>query len=948
MNINLRGYQQTAVDQLVNIGKTLLCKEGMKKVCVFQAPTGSGKTLMTAKFIEEIIKELSDRDLCFVWVTVGKGELHLQSKHALEKIYAGAPRVSLVEEEFTGGRERIVRNEVVVVNWEKLRSKDRETSDWKNVLMKDGEKINFRDVLSKTREQRKIVLIIDESHIGATAERTNELREEINADVILEMSATPKIQPDPRDLARGTAGFVFVEPKDVIEAGIIKKELIINEKIDKITKDESDSQEVVLESAYQKRRELKKLFESEGSNINPLILVQIPTAEAGKDKIEAVKEFLSKKHITEANGKLAIWLAEQKSDTLDWVAEPDNEIEFLIFKQAIDTGWDCPRAHILVKFRESHSETFEIQTVGRILRMPELKHYANEALNTGYIYTNVQSIVVKKEEYNPNIIKHLKGARRDCYKDIKLSSYYRSRVDYGDITSSFDPVFERVACDEFGITKSNSFEQNKKLLEKKGIVIDLKRYEQEIIQDAHIDGKSFDELEGKIDSDQKARLNIAGNDLQAVFEQLIKDNLGSFRNIKRSVPKVKTTIYVWFQKCLGSKDWDEEAMMVQKIFVHNGNRTIFEKILSRAVEEYRSVREKEIAKRASESEQFYDFDVPKESFYNQHTDETVETKNYVYEPCYLNVDRSNPEREFEKYLESKTVAKNIVWWWKNGENKNDYFGIKYEYPAGVVHTFYSDYLVQFSDGRIGIFEVKDQRDQDGNTLTKAKAEALQVYIKELTKKNRKLSGGIAIQVNGTWRINQQPSYNWEKCLRNDWSDWQELDLTKSIKKSDLFFSDIISDEDINEKSKYSSHLPVYSLQAVATAFREQQKPELLGWKNIGSKRKLDEHMFIAQVVGKSMEPTIRDGSYCIFRYDQGGSRNGKVVLVESRQVTDPETNQKFTLKRYRSEKEALADDQWRHKKITLSPDNKAFKDIVLENVSGDDFHVVAEFIGVLS
>jgi len=77
-------------------------------------------------------------------------------------------------------------------------------------------KLNFRDVLAKTREQRKVILIIDESHIGATAERTNELRDEINADVILEMSATPKIKPDPRDLARGTAGYVFVEPKDVL------------------------------------------------------------------------------------------------------------------------------------------------------------------------------------------------------------------------------------------------------------------------------------------------------------------------------------------------------------------------------------------------------------------------------------------------------------------------------------------------------------------------------------------------------------------------------------------------------------------------------------------------------------------------------------------------------------------------------------------------------------
>lgn len=170
---------------------------------------------------------------------------------------------------------------------------------------------------------------------------------------------------------------------------------------------------------------------------------------------------------------------------------------------------------------------------------------------------------------------------------------------------------------------------------------------------------------------------------------------------------------------------------------------------------------------------------------------------------------------------------------------------------------------------------------------------------------------------------------------------------EKIEKSDLFFSDVVSDEEMLKKNKFYTYLPVYSLQAVATAFKEQQKPELLGWKKIGDRRKLDKHMFVAQVVGKSMEPTIRDGSYCIFRYDQGGSRNGKVVLVESRQLTDPETNLKFTIKRYRSEKEVLGDDQWRHKKIALSPDNKAFKDIVLENVSGEDFHVVAEFIEVL-
>jgi len=779
MNINLKPYQEKAVGKLITTIKTLLSKEERRKVCVFQAPTGSGKTLMTAKFIEEIIKELPEDDLCFVWVSIGKGDLHLQSKRSLEKVFGGAPRVSLVEEEFAGGRERIVRNEVVVVNWEKLRSKDRETGDWKNVLMKDGEKINFRDVMAKTREQRKIVLIIDESHIGATAERTNELRDEINADVILEMSATPKIVIDRRDEALGMAGYVGVVPKDVIDEGMIKKELIINEKIDEITDNETDSQEVVLEAAYKKRLHLKKLFESEESIVNPLVLVQIPTAEAGEDKIRAVKEFLSRKSITEKNRKLAIWLADEKSIALgpknEWVRDLDNEIEFLIFKQAIDTGWDCPRAHILVKFRESHSETFEIQTVGRILRMPEQRHYANEDLNRGYIYTNIQSIIVKKEEYNPNIIKHLKAVRKICYKDIKLTSYYKSRADYGDITSSFSPVFGKTACEYFGLKGDYTFfDQNVKKFEACGVILDMKKYQQEIIANAKIEGKTFDEIEGKIDSVGHALLTIAGNDLEALFNQIIKEHLGSFKNVKRSVPVVRTAIYTWFRKYLGAGDWQEPSLFTQMIVVHNGNRKKFEEILAQAVEKYKAVREKEIQKRVQESEQYYDFEIAKESFFNQHTDERVDYKKYVYEPCYLSVGRLDPERQFEKFL--KDNADKIIWWWKNGENKQDYFGIKYEYPVGIIHTFYPDYLVQLVDGRLGIFEVKDSGDRDGQTYTKAKAEKLQEYVKEQNKKKGKLFGGIVIEKRDGWKINQKEKYDWSKCEKNDWSDWEKINL----------------------------------------------------------------------------------------------------------------------------------------------------------------------------
>jgi len=175
-------------------------------------------------------------------------------------------------------------------------------------------------------------------------------------------------------------------------------------------------------------------------------------------------------------------------------------------------------------------------------------------------------------------------------------------------------------------------------------------------------------------------------------------------------------------------------------------------------------------------------------------------------------------------------------------------------------------------------------------------------------------------------------------------EWTSGDISPVAKKEkpDLFFSDVIS-----EGSYKDGYIPVYDLQAVATSFEEQPTPNIKGWKPIFDKRYQKDDVFIAQVVGKSMEPTIPDRSWCIFRYNPGGSRNGLVVLVESRLVQDPETHQSFTIKRYRSEKEDLGPGQWRHKKIILSPDNKDFDDIILENVAEDDFRVVAEFISVI-
>ena len=218
----LKRYQENAVDELILKSKLLLKKDLDDKTIVFKAPTGSGKTFMMSQFIKQAIEEFKDDRLCFLWISIGKGSLHIQSYESLSKEFEYAPPVYLLEQEFFGSRKEIDKNEVVVVNWEKLNQKDSKTGEWKSNLMKDKETTNFRELVRNTKEEKiKIIMIIDESHASATAERAIEVREIIKADLIIEMSATPILKDGEYNEK------VEVEASDVISEGMIKKEIIV-------------------------------------------------------------------------------------------------------------------------------------------------------------------------------------------------------------------------------------------------------------------------------------------------------------------------------------------------------------------------------------------------------------------------------------------------------------------------------------------------------------------------------------------------------------------------------------------------------------------------------------------------------------------------------------------------------------------------------------------------
>ncbi len=141
--------------------------------------------------------------------------------------------------------------------------------------------------------------------------------------------------------------------------------------------------------------------------------------------------------------------------------------------------------------------------------------------------------------------------------------------------------------------------------------------------------------------------------------------------------------------------------------------------------------------------------------------------------------------------------------------------------------------------------------------------------------------------------------------------------------------------------RFVTHLPVYTLQAAATRFGEDSEVAESGWRRV-SGLKLAEGMFIAQVVGRSMEPLIPDGSFCVFRTPVVGSRQGKRLLIEQLGATD--SSARYTVKRYTSVK-TQSEESWEHTQIRLEPLNPEFPAFDLEDGT---FRVMGEFVRVLS
>ena len=747
LGLELKNYQDEAIDKLKNDVNGLLELEG-NKLCIFEAPTGSGKTIMMGEFLKRLVNPIDREDgktFSFIWISVR--DLHGQSKKSLDKHFPN----DFIYSKFDDLEGNYIRqNEILFLNWESI-NKDI------NIYIQDNERgKNLSSIIDNTKAQgRYIILIIDESHHTAISGKSTQIKNDIGAKITIEVSATPIF------VSLGFDRHVNVDFEKVIKEGMIKKEIAINPEFRKFKVDGKSSREMVLNAAIEKRKELVEAFKTEGSNINPLVLVQLPNLQKGindldKDVLAEVKRILIRKYdITEDNNKLAIWLAENKTPNLVNIEKSTNEVEVLIFKQAIALGWDCPRAHILVIFRETKEKVFLIQTVGRIMRMPEFHHYEDHPeLNKGYVFTNLGDIEIVGEIAKEYLTIYHSERDNEPYNDIDLPSiHFKRQREKTRLSGEFSKIFLKIASDIDLKTK---------------IDINYREISKEII----VDGKVINIDKAREIEHSSMSYSSPEMEIQTYYDLFCKANTGEFAPVD-SMGRIKSALNKFFTQ---EFKFENDDIEFYKVVLTSKNIEKITKALTLAREEYkRTVVEQE----KDRDMEILVWNVPKVLSYNS----KYKMKNYqksIMKPYYARSsgsgvavlfddeeEDSKTEVEFIKYLDN---AGEVKWWFKNGYGEINYFAVPYIDKYGKRTAFYVDFIVQLTDGTVGLFDTKKGRTAEE---AKPRAEGLAKYIKEQNKKGKKLFGGIIIPVDNNWRLNNKEVYYYNP---HDLKDWSFLEL----------------------------------------------------------------------------------------------------------------------------------------------------------------------------
>ena len=776
--IQEKKYQIEAVEALVKKTIKLLEAPEDRKKLVFKAPTGSGKTMMASKMLDDLTSQLAEegKEVAVIWIAPNK--LHQQSYMSMKNFFSETHVLTpVMYDELDHSVDGYIKSgEVFFVNWESI-NKDR------NVLVRDTENSSsIYDIVQRTKEDHHLplIVVVDEEHMfgSRNAKQSEKVLKNLNPKVEIRISATPL----PSSLS--SADDIYNVPREeVIKEEMIKDGITINANV-------KEGDEMVGENAYlldlalAKRKELKEAYEKEGVRINPLLLIQLPNDnsetlnEGERAIVDMVKNRLETEYdITTDNAKLAIWLSTEKKN-LGGLERNYNLTDVLLFKQAIALGWDCPRAAVLLIFRDIKSTEFGTQTVGRIMRMPEQHYYTDGILNHGWVYTNLSrdriEIVADDMSY---ITKALLSYRREHLNNVALTSTYsqylsadRNRLGpdfYPLLVETFNNAWFKQPI-QLSFFDSDPFDdddnEDKAGSDNGGFMIDVDKNRK---QAERIDSICFDkhtikvnilrdvEITGEMGTtmvDENKRISFTRNqyELSLALDKFYKDLLAGYE--KGAVKVLHGNMDELMGEYLGIFETD-----VPSIILYNRNKGKFAAIINRAVAKYTKIISERKKKRKERSFKQYTWNVPEIREYNETTySENDARKNHAMLPYMQFNDDSFQERDFEAFLEE--YADCIDWWYKNGDEGRQHYAIPYTKKTGEKSLFYVDYVIRMKNGQIFLFDTKGVgSDENGQE----KHNAIIDYMASEENKDKHLKGGIIIhqQSDDNWYYSSLPIEN---------------------------------------------------------------------------------------------------------------------------------------------------------------------------------------------
>ena len=695
--MRLKNFQLNAIKSLLE------CMDESNRDIILKSPTGSGKTIILTSFMDEYLK--SHSKTVFVWLTPGKGSLEEQSKAKMDK-YIHNSQTKLLLDVMTSG---FAENDCCFINWEKLTKKG-------NNALKDSERTNFLEFIEKAfADELEFKIIIDESHQNFT-EKADAIVQLFHTDKIIRCSATP--------IVNKSAKLIDIKEEDVIAEGLIKKLVAINENFPQTLA--TDNQTIyLLQKAINKRNEIKQLYTDMNVDVNPLIVIQLPNnSDALLDTIET---FFAQLNIDYEND-LALWLS-GRHENLENIEENNASQVAVIIKQAVATGWDCPRAHILVKLRENMDETFEIQTIGRIRRMPEAKHYENSILDTCYLYTFDSKFTEGvKNSLGKNALDVKTLFLKNEYKKVSLIKEQRTMItDLRNPRKALKSI-NTYLRNEYGLSGKKT--ENKTRLETNGYIFSNDIIKHTVSGDvAVLDELRESENLNSITLTEPLNTHTHGRDYHNRIGRIGLE-IGLEYNFMNTI----------IGKLFGDKFQDKDKLLslssreLYAFVINNFDR------LRRDVRNAMAIVLSQIGmdlNRVSEK-QFY---IPQTTMFTYDSKSKVQTEceDNVYQGYLLSAEpRSSSEKKFEKFCEN---SKAVEWFYKNGDKGDEYMSIVYLDNANRQKLFYPDYILSIN-GETWIIETKGGFDRTGKSedvdiFSPKKFDVLKTY---LTKHN--LKGGF--------------------------------------------------------------------------------------------------------------------------------------------------------------------------------------------------------------